>query len=130
MKSALLAAVVITLSGCAGLTNKSFDSTEFSRYVDISTGAKKIIHSCSDEASVGTYVELLSTETEFAVGYSANKLQNQRITAAGKELHALVVELSTRYKKGSPSEGYCQLKLSQVAVAAESIAQSISKKEK
>lgn len=130
MKRAFLAVAVITLSGCASLTNNSFDSIEFSRYVDISTYAKRIMRSCSDGAPAAMYIEDLSNETEFAVGYSSNKLQNQRITAAGKELQALVIELSTRYKMGSPSEPYCQLKLSQVAVAAESIAQSIGKKEK
>ena len=130
MKRALLATAVITLSGCASLTNNSFDSIEFSRYVDISTYAKRIIRSCSDGGPAAMYIEDLSTETEFAVEYTANKHQNNHITAASKELQALVIELSTRYKKGSPSEPYCQLKLSQVAVAAESIAQSIGKKEK
>jgi hypothetical protein len=121
-----------TLSGCAGLTgftNSYFDSNEYGRYIDISTGTRLGVKNCDDKIRAAAYVETLSTETEFAVRYSASKIRNQRITAAGKELQALVTELGDRYSKQAPSVGYCQLKLVQISVAAETIATSIGKKE-
>ena len=126
---AAAAVLAIALSGCAGLTNSYFDPIEYGRYIDISTSTKLTIKSCGDKNTIAAYTQVLSTATEYAVRYSENKIQNQRVHAASKELQGLVVELADRYSKQTPSEAYCQLKLAQVSVAAETIAHSIGKKE-
>lgn len=117
------------LSGCAGLTNSRFDAIEYSRYVDISTSARLAIKQCSDAASSAVNSRALAVQTDYAIGYSASKVQNKRITAAGEELQSLTQELVARYNTQTPSVGYCQLKLGQVSLAAETIATSIGKKE-
>ena len=125
-------ALSFVLSGCAGLTgftNSYFDASEYGRYIDISTSTLIATKRCADTASSAGYAEALTTETEFAVRYSAGKIRNTRVTNAAKEMQALVKELADRYSKQVPSTGYCQLKLGQISLAAETIAQSIGKKE-
>ena len=129
-----IVALVLTLalSGCSGLTgftNSYFDSNEYGRYIDISTTSRLSVQHCDDKISAAAISQVLSTQTEFAVRYSASKIRNDRVTKAGKELQGLVTELADRYSKQAPSTGYCQLKLGQISVAAETIATSIGKKE-
>lgn len=119
----------VALAGCAGLTNPKFDSVEYGRYIDISTHSKMLLAQCGNFPHGSISASLLHHETVYATNYSAMKVQNGRVTAAGEELKSLTKELSDRYSLNTPSTGYCQLKLGQIVVAAETIATSIGKKE-
>jgi hypothetical protein len=124
-----IAILALALTACAGLTNSQFDNSEYGRYADIATHSRLLLAKCDNFPNGAVDPALLHREAIYAVAYSSLKLQNQRVTAAGTELRSLTKELSDRYSVTTPSVGYCQLKLGQIAVASEAIATSIGKKE-
>lgn len=117
--------VALLTSGCAGLTNSYFDPIEYGRYVDIATSSRLILQQCSGTPPTAALV----SQSIFAANYSASKIQNRPVSAAGRELQALIKELDDRYAIKPPSRTYCEIKLEQIAIAAETIAVSIGKKE-
>lgn len=129
MRHALLALSVAVLAGCGSIANTVFDSEEAARYVNLMVTTERAIPHCAETEFMASTTFLILEDAQAAEAYSRVKFNNPRVAEAGKILLDQAIELNTRYEKTKPSTAYCQLKLGQIAAAAEVVARSIGKKE-
>ena len=99
--------ILLFLSGCA-LMPTPFDSTLYDRIVNMSVIVDHMQEHCGIDAMLGD-TEMLKNESDIVVRYTifTSKDLHSSIVLIDKN----IVELNNIYRKGTPSESYCKLKL-------------------
>ena len=124
----LVVSLALGLTGCAVVDRTTFDPVEYSTWVQTAFVAQKAKAACGTADERNAALALQQT-AKYAVLYGTGKNLNAQIAEAGKIVEELTTELVTRYQTGVPSVAYCQLKTTEIDVAARRVAFSLSKKE-
>lgn len=117
------------LSACAGVATTSFDPNEYGAWVAVSYQAKQATAACGTSTEQLQISKLISVMGYTAL-YSSSKNLNAQLADASNIVSGLIIDLNARYVGGkTPSLAYCQIKTTEIDVAARRVAFSLSKKE-
>lgn len=120
--------IPLALSACAVVATADFDPNEYGSWIETSYAAKQAKSLCGKQ-DMTSVIEVVQHAAGFAALYSGTKPLNQRVANGAAIIVNLTDDLRARYALDVPSTSYCQLKLTEIDVAARTIATSLSKKE-
>ena len=121
----LLLSIVILLQGCAWMTPRAFDSTEYNYAIQTTVMATRAVHLCGNvehKQEFEDFMKVLNQESMFMIEYETHKDSNKNVIVGVTQTRQLV---ATMIVHNAYSTQYCFHKLSEVQASARTIARSL-----
>lgn len=131
MKRILIAAVLISLTGCSTLIDSylmKYDPNEYQQISDIRTTAFYGKSSCDNPDQAKQQSEVLSKKTYTFKNYVEYLPHNNKVISASGDLDKIAQGLSAQYQKGTVSNAFCKIKFDSIEKSAEVMQKTIGAK--
>jgi hypothetical protein len=131
LKLILVSSAAVTLTGCAAIDAyfmSKYDNNEYALINKIRTLSEIYAKDCSyNDLSSRNFNTIYNISTELS-NYSEYLPRNKEAVNISQNILALAKQGTDLYSNGTPSEGFCKLKLQQINRAATTAQQVIGKK--
>jgi len=122
-KSVIL--IGIFLSACSNL---NFDNISYDRFISISERAAKMEASCTNVEQTRSDAVVLLDNVNHMDNYAKHRPVSPEVALSVNSLQSLVQEFNDKYLNSAfPSKVYCEQKLKNISIMANSISETIGK---
>ena len=124
MNKILLISTAVLLTACASL---QFDALEYDRYITVQELATNAQTNCSDTFTVQGQVDDLKTAMDHQFSYAQYRESKPQVAEAAKNLKEMIDALHKRYHSDIPTVGYCEEKLKNITLGAQTVARTLGR---
>lgn len=124
MKKILIISVAVLLTACASL---QFDALEYDRYITVQEIATQAQQNCADTYMVQGQVDELKSAMDHQFSYAQYRESKPQVAEAAKSLKEMVDALHKRYHTDVPTVGYCEEKLKNITLGAQTVARTLGR---
>lgn len=124
MKKILILSAAVLLTACASL---QFDALEYDRYITVQEIAQQAQSNCSDTYTIQGQVDELKIAMDHQFSYAQYREAKPQVAEAAKSLKEMIDALHKRYHSDIPTVGYCEEKLKNITLGAQTVARTLGR---
>ena len=120
--------VALLIAGC-DIVPQFYDNNEYLILAEIETSSRLLHGECVDtNYNISQRVNTLYEKAEVFRTYTFYQPQNEVVAEQANIIADNIGELRQRYRRGEPSESYCQLKAEAITIASQRALMAIGNK--